>query len=257
MWHHCAARASPVGPVHRRAADARRRAAGVVPGPTRSAPRSATGPRRGRLTWSIGTSPPPARTSCGSPTSPTWRTWSGFVYVAFVVDVFSRMDRRLAGRAARCAPTCPRRPGDGAVAARPRRAATSTGLVHHSDAGASTLSIRYTDRLADAGTDASIGTRRRRLRQRPGRVHDRPVQDRADPTRRPLARPRRRRARHPGMGRLVQQPRLHSARLQSHRPSTRRSTTVTTPAVDDLAPENRAPLNPGRFRSRVTRLLAH
>ena len=43
-----------------------------------------------RWTSSSATSRPRRPTASGSPTSPTSRTWSGFVYVAFVFDVFSR-----------------------------------------------------------------------------------------------------------------------------------------------------------------------
>ena len=52
----------------------------------RSRPRTGTGP----VTCSTATSPPPRRTGPGSPTSPTCRTWAGFVYVAFIVDVFAQ-----------------------------------------------------------------------------------------------------------------------------------------------------------------------
>ena len=48
-------------------------------------------------------------------------TWAGIVYVAFVVDIFSRGDRRLVRRHQQTDPARPGRPGDGAVAARPRR----------------------------------------------------------------------------------------------------------------------------------------
>jgi transposase InsO family protein len=39
-----------------------------------------------------------------------------------------------------------------------RRADTLTGLVHHSDRGTQYLSMRYTDRLADAGIAPSVGS---------------------------------------------------------------------------------------------------
>ena len=80
-------------------------------------------------------------------------TWSGFAYVAFVIDVFSRaivgwrvttslrtditldaLEQAIAAR----------RPAD--------------GLVHHSDRGCQYLSIRYTDRLAEAGLIGSVGS---------------------------------------------------------------------------------------------------
>jgi transposase InsO family protein len=81
-------------------------------------------------------------------------TWSGFVYVAFVIDVFSRyivgwrvsssLRSDLALDALEQA-LWARQPGD--------------GLVHHSDRGSQYLSIRYTERLADAGIEASVGSK--------------------------------------------------------------------------------------------------
>ena len=86
------------------------------------------------------------------------RTWSGWVYAAFVIDVFSRWS--WAGRLA--TPPAhrpgPGRPGDGALAPRPR-AGDLAGLVHHSDRGVQYLAIRYTERLAEAGAVASVGSR--------------------------------------------------------------------------------------------------
>jgi len=80
-------------------------------------------------------------------------TWSGFVYVAFVIDVFSRyivgwrvlkhmqtdlildaLEQALWGRG------------------------MPKGVIHHSDRGSQYLSIRYTDRLAEAGFNASVGS---------------------------------------------------------------------------------------------------
>jgi putative transposase len=82
-------------------------------------------------------------------------TWSGFVYVAFVIDAFSRF---LVGwQAARSLRT------DLALDALEmaiwRRQAQLDGLVHHSDRGSQYLSIRYTERLAEAGAVTSVGSR--------------------------------------------------------------------------------------------------
>ena len=82
-------------------------------------------------------------------------TWSGFVYVAFVVDAFSRF---LVGwQAARSLRT------DLALDALEmaiwRRQAQLDGLVHHSDRGSQYLAIRYTERLAEAGAVTSVGSR--------------------------------------------------------------------------------------------------
>jgi putative transposase len=82
-------------------------------------------------------------------------TWSGFVYVAFVVDAFSRF---LVGwQASRSLRT------DLALDALEmaiwRRRGGLDGLVHHSDRGSQYLSIRYTERLAEAGAVTSVGSR--------------------------------------------------------------------------------------------------
>jgi putative transposase len=80
-------------------------------------------------------------------------TWAGFVYVAFVVDVFSRSivgwrvssslrtDLALDALEQALHVRKPHEP-----------------LVHHSDRGVQYLSIRYTERLADAGIECSVGS---------------------------------------------------------------------------------------------------
>ena len=83
-------------------------------------------------------------------------TWNGFVYVAFVIDVFARrivgwrvsaslrvdfvLDALEQAIYARCDDTV----GD---------------LIHHSDRGSQYLALRYTERLADAGIEPSVGSR--------------------------------------------------------------------------------------------------
>jgi putative transposase len=80
-------------------------------------------------------------------------TWRGFVYVAFVIDVFAR--RIVGWRVSSSLRT------DLALDALEQaicsRAATA-GLVHHSDRGGQYLSIRYTERLAEAGMEPSVGS---------------------------------------------------------------------------------------------------
>jgi putative transposase len=85
-------------------------------------------------------------------------TWTGMVYVAFVIDAYSR--RILGWRAARSMQTAlvldaleqalwtRRRDGAGDLA----------GLVHHTDAGSQYTSIAFTERLAAAGVSGSVGT---------------------------------------------------------------------------------------------------
>ena len=80
-------------------------------------------------------------------------SWSGFVYVAFVIDAFSRMivgwraSSTLRSDLALDAL-------EQALYARPQ----STRLVHHSDRGVQYLSIRYTERLLEAGIESSVGS---------------------------------------------------------------------------------------------------
>ncbi len=84
-------------------------------------------------------------------------TFAGFVYVAFAIDVFSRMILRW--RAARTMRTdLPLDALNMALWHRARAGHSVDGLVHHSDAGSQYTSIRYTERLLDAGAQASIGT---------------------------------------------------------------------------------------------------
>jgi transposase InsO family protein len=82
-------------------------------------------------------------------------TWSGMVYAAFVIDTFAR--RIVGWRVSRTAHA-------GFVldaleqALHDRRSAQGAGLVHHSDRGVQYLSIRYTERLAEAGIRPSVGS---------------------------------------------------------------------------------------------------
>jgi len=82
-------------------------------------------------------------------------TWAGFVYVAFVIDVFAR--RIVGWRVSRTAHAS-------FVldaleqALHERRPVRGGGLVHHSDRGVQYLSIKYTERLAEAGIEPSVGS---------------------------------------------------------------------------------------------------
>ena len=81
-------------------------------------------------------------------------TWRGFVYVAFVIDVFAR---RIVGWRA----TASLR-SDLALDALEQALHdrdTDGPLIHHSDRGVQSLSIRYTERLAEAGIEPSVGSR--------------------------------------------------------------------------------------------------
>ncbi|TDD27333.1 IS3 family transposase [Nonomuraea terrae] len=87
------------------------------------------------------------------------RTWSGWVYAAFVIDVYSRM---VVGwqTATHLRTDLALDALEMAIWRRGHDAgADLSELVHHSDRGVQYLSIRYTERLADAGAVASVGSR--------------------------------------------------------------------------------------------------
>jgi putative transposase len=85
-------------------------------------------------------------------------TWTGTVYVAFVIDAYSR--RILGWRAARSMKTALVLDAlEQALWTRRRDDASDlAGLVHHTDAGSQYTSIAFTERLAAAGVSGSVGT---------------------------------------------------------------------------------------------------
>jgi len=83
-------------------------------------------------------------------------TWRGFVYVAFVIDVFAR--RIVGWRVSSSLAT------DFVLDALEQAIYDRCGpatheLIHHSDRGTQYLAMRYTDRLAEAGIAPSVGSR--------------------------------------------------------------------------------------------------
>ncbi|MBB4483352.1 transposase InsO family protein [Rhizobium etli] len=82
-------------------------------------------------------------------------TWQGFVYAAFVIDVFAR--RIVGWRVSRTAHA-------GFVldalaqALHERRPVHGDGLIHHSDRGVQYVTIKYSERLAEAGIEPSVGS---------------------------------------------------------------------------------------------------
>lgn len=83
-------------------------------------------------------------------------TWAGFVYVAFVIDVFAR--RIVGWRVSRSMRT------DFVLdaleqALYARQPERDNSLIHHSDRGSQYVSIRYTERLAEAGIEPSVGSK--------------------------------------------------------------------------------------------------
>jgi putative transposase len=123
--------------------------------------------KRKRTTFSVELSPRPAdlveRNFTAMAPNRLWvadltyvSTWTGFVYVAFVTDVFSRfivgwrVSNSLHADLALDALE---------MAIWRRQRQNLTGLIHHSDRGGQYLSIRYTERLAEAGAVRSVGSR--------------------------------------------------------------------------------------------------
>lgn len=80
-------------------------------------------------------------------------TWVGFVYTAFVIDAFAK--RIVGWRTSRSMTT------DlvfDALEQALHDRADRDGLIHHSDRGVQYVSVRYTERLAEAGVDGSVGS---------------------------------------------------------------------------------------------------
>ena len=82
--------------------------------------------------------------------------WTGFVYVAFVVDAFSR---RIVGWRVAASLHAELALDALEMAIWSRRAEDISGVVHHSDRGIQYVAIRYTERLAEAGAVRSVGSR--------------------------------------------------------------------------------------------------
>ena len=75
-------------------------------------------------------------------------TWAGFVYAAFVIDAYAR--RIVGWRVSNSLRTD--------LALHERAVGLRGALVHHGDRGSRFLSIRYTERLAEAGIEQSVGS---------------------------------------------------------------------------------------------------
>ena len=80
-------------------------------------------------------------------------TWSGWAYVAFVIDVFSRM---IVGW--RVSPSMRTELALDALEQALWAREVKGELIHHSDRGSQYVSIRYTERLKDAGVEPSVGS---------------------------------------------------------------------------------------------------
>jgi len=83
-------------------------------------------------------------------------TWQGWLYVAFVIDVFAR---RIVGWRVSSSMRTDFVPGALEQALYARQPQQDDALIHHSDRGSQYLSIRYTERLAEAGIEPSVGSK--------------------------------------------------------------------------------------------------
>ncbi len=81
-------------------------------------------------------------------------TWQGWLYVAFVIDAYSK---RIVGWRASSSMTTDFVLDALEQAVYDRRPSESDGLIHHSDRGVQYVSIRYTERLGQAGINPSVG----------------------------------------------------------------------------------------------------
>ncbi len=82
-------------------------------------------------------------------------TWQGWLYVAFVIDAYAK---RIVGWRASSSMTTDFVLDALEQAVYDRRPSESDGLIHHSDRGAQYVSIRYSDRLSEAGINPSVGS---------------------------------------------------------------------------------------------------
>ena len=83
-------------------------------------------------------------------------TWQGWLYVAFVVDVFAR---RIVGWRVSTSMTTDFVLDALEQALYDRQPERDSSLVHHSDRGLQYVSIRYSERLAEAGVEPSVGSK--------------------------------------------------------------------------------------------------
>lgn len=135
-------------------------------------------------------------------------TWRGFGYVALVIDAFAR--RIVGWRASRTAHAAFVLDAHD-QALHDRQPVQRGGLVHHSDRGSQYVSIRYSERLAEAGIEPSAGSVGDSY-DNARRNDQRSLQGRGHPSTWAVAQLRSRGVRHARMGRLVQQPPPSGAR---------------------------------------------
>ena len=90
------------------------------------------------------------------PTQPYVSTWQGWLYVAFVIDVFAR---RIVGWRVSTSMRTDFVLDALEQALYDRQSGNTGELIHHSDRGSQYVSIRYSERLAEAGIEPSVGSK--------------------------------------------------------------------------------------------------
>ena len=214
------------------------RAAGAVPG------RPGQAPLRGVCSgWAVGHRHSPASGRCPSYV----RTFSGWVYVVFVTDVFSR---RIIGWQTTYRPVCTDLALDAlemAVWQRKRTGADLTAWCTACDRGVQYRSIRYGQALSDCEAVASVGSKGDSFRLCPGRGAQLAVQGRADPVTRDLGRTiDAARARHRRVGPLVRAPSALTPPSGCEPPPSTKPPGAPTSARTARNNHNRQPPAPGK-----------
>ena len=130
-------------------------------------------------------------------------TWQKVVYVAFIIDTFAD---KIVGWRVYNSPKTDFLLDSLEKTLHDRRPVHKIGLSNHSDRGGQYLSIRYTERLADAGIDPSVGSVGNSYDTALAETHQRSVQGRSHSPARTLENHNRCRMGDPRIGQLVQQP---------------------------------------------------
>ena len=129
--------------------------------------------------------------------------WQGVVYVAFIIDTFAD---KIVGWRVSNSPKTDFLLDTLEKTLHDRRPVHKIGLSNHSDRGGQYLFIRYTERLADAGIDPSVGSVGNSYDTALAETHQRSVQGRSHSPARTLENHGRCRMGDPQIGQLVQQP---------------------------------------------------
>lgn len=188
------------------------------------------------------------------------RGGQGFVYVAFIIDTFAD---KIVGWRVSSSPKTDFVLDALEQALHDRRPVHKGGLIHHSDRGGQYLSIRYTERLALAGIEPSVGSVGDSYDNAPlgrfvsqiacqamlGRNHKWPLQSRSNPPAWPMENHGSGRVGNAQMGRLVQQ--SSSACPNRIHPTSRSRREVLCTAqhvrYGRMRRSNQPPANWGRF----------